>query len=113
MNGTRGSLAWNFEDMNVLEYYSADDPADRQGFRQILATEACHPYVSAWWPPGHILGYEHGFVNGVYDLCQAISRGGDVAPDFRDGAQCVGGARSGRGIGQERRLAIGGAGRLG
>ncbi|TWT46722.1 Gfo/Idh/MocA family protein [Botrimarina hoheduenensis] len=89
ISGSRGSLAWNFEDMNVLEYYSADDPADRRGFRQILATEAVHPYVSAWWPPGHILGYEHGFVNGVYDLLQAIASGGEVTPDFRDGAQCV------------------------
>ena len=38
---------------------------------------------------GHILGYEHGFVHGVVDLCQAIATGGEVAPDFRDGAQCV------------------------
>ena len=89
VNGTRGTLVWNFEDMNMLEYFSADDPADRQGFRQIMATEDCHPYVAAWWPPGHVLGYEHGFVNGVYDLCQAITRGEEVAPDFRDGAQCV------------------------
>lgn len=89
ISGSRGSLAWNFEDMNVLEYYSADDPGDRQGFRKILATESVHPYMSAWWPPGHILGYEHGFVNGVYDLLQAIAAGGDVAPDFKDGAQCV------------------------
>lgn len=89
VSGSRGSLAWNFEDMNVLEFYSADDREGRQGFRQILATEAVHPYVGAWWPPGHVLGYEHGFVNGVYDLCQAIATEGSVAPDFRDGAQCV------------------------
>lgn len=89
VNGSRGSLAWNFEDMNVLEFYSANDPVGQQGFRQILATEPSHPYMDAWWPPGHVLGYEHGFVNGVYDLCQAIANGGEVAPDFRDGAQCV------------------------
>lgn len=89
VSGSRGSLAWNFEDMNVLEFYSADDPSGRQGFRQILATEAEHPYVGAWWPPGHVLGYEHGFVNSVYDLCQAIAGEGEIAPDFKDGAQCV------------------------
>ncbi|MEO0530092.1 MAG: Gfo/Idh/MocA family oxidoreductase [Planctomycetota bacterium] len=89
VNGSRGTLAWNFEDMNVLEFYSANDPVGQQGFRQILATEPSHPYLHAWWPPGHILGYEHGFVNGVFDLCKAIESGGEVAPDFKDGAQCV------------------------
>ncbi|WP_146443198.1 Gfo/Idh/MocA family protein [Botrimarina colliarenosi] len=89
VSGSRGSLVWNFEDMNVLEYYSTDDPTARQGFRRIMATESDHPYVGAWWPPGHLLGYEHSFVHGVYDLLQAIASGDDVAPDFRDGAQCV------------------------
>ncbi|QDV72210.1 Gfo/Idh/MocA family protein [Botrimarina mediterranea] len=89
VSGSRGTLVWNFEDMNVLEYYSKDDPSNRQGFKRIMATEADHPYVAAWWPPGHVLGYEHGFVHGVYDLLQAIANGTEVAPDFRDGAQCV------------------------
>ena len=89
INGSRGSLVWNFEDMNVLEFYSNDDAAEHQGFRKILATEPNHPYVSAWWPPGHILGYEHGFVNGVYDLLTSVSTGENPAPDFKDGAQCV------------------------
>lgn len=89
VSGSRGTLAWNFEDMNFLEFYSRDEPSNRQGFRKIMATEADHPYVAAWWPPGHMLGYEHGFVHAVYDLLQAIATGGEVAPDFRDGAQCV------------------------
>lgn len=89
INGSRGSIAWCFEDLNVLEYYSADDPQDQQGFRKIIATEPTHPYAGSWWPPGHMLGYEHGFVNGVYDLCQAIASGSDVAANFKDGAQCV------------------------
>lgn len=89
VNGSRGSLVWNFEEMNTLEFYSANDPEGRQGFRQIMATEPSHPYLEAWWPPGHVLGYEHGFVNGVYDLCEAIAKGEGVAPDFQDGAQCV------------------------
>jgi len=89
ISGSRGSLAWDFEEMNALEYYSTAEPSSRQGFRRILATEADHPYVQAWWPPGHVLGYEHGFTHGVYDLLQAIAGGGDLAPDFRDGAQCV------------------------
>lgn len=89
VSGSKGTLAWNFEDMNVLEYYSMDEPSTRQGFRKIMATESDHPYVAAWWPPGHILGYEHGFVHSVYDLLQAIASGGEIAPDFLDGARCV------------------------
>lgn len=89
VSGSKGTLAWNFEDMNVLEYYSMDEPSTRQGFRKIMATESDHPYVAAWWPPGHVLGYEHGFVHGVYDLLQAIATGGEIAPDFVDGARCV------------------------
>lgn len=89
ISGSRGTLAWNFEDMNVLEYYSTADPSNRQGFRSIMATESDHPYVGAWWPPGHVLGYEHSFVHGVHDLIQAIASGSEVAADFRDGAQCV------------------------
>lgn len=89
ISGSTGTLAWNFEDMNVLEYYSMNEPSNRQGFRKIMATESDHPYVAAWWPPGHILGYEHGFVHGVHDLVQAIAAGSEVAPDFLDGARCV------------------------
>ncbi|MFV2068580.1 MAG: Gfo/Idh/MocA family protein [Pirellulales bacterium] len=89
INGSLGSLAFCFEDMNVLEFYSARDPAGRQGFRRILATEDVHPYVAAWWPPGHVLGYEHTFINSVYDLIQAIANDMPATPDFRDGAQCT------------------------
>lgn len=89
INGSLGSLAFCFEEMNVLEFYSVRDPAGRQGFRRILATEDVHPYVAAWWPPGHVLGYEHTFVNSVYDLMQAIAKDTPIAPDFRDGAQAT------------------------
>jgi hypothetical protein len=54
--------------MNELEFFSLDDPDYAQGFRTILATEDVHDYVSAWWPPGHGLGYEHAFVHAVVDL---------------------------------------------
>ena len=89
INGSKGSLVWCFEDMNWLEYYSTEDPACGQGFRRIMATEGDHPYVGNWWPPGHILGYEHGFVHAVYDLLEDIAHDRQCSPDFRDGAQCV------------------------
>ena len=57
------------------------------GFRRILVTEPEHPYVAAWWPPGHGLGYEHGFTHQVVDLLTAIAKGDDPAPSFADGLQ--------------------------
>jgi predicted dehydrogenase len=89
INGSRGSLVFNFEEMNVLDFYSCADPPGRQGFRRIMATEGVHPYVSAWWPPGHVLGYEHTFVHAVYELMGAINKKPTRMADFRDGAQCV------------------------
>jgi predicted dehydrogenase len=87
VNGSLGSLAFDFEDMNVLEYYDARDDAAVAGFRRILATEPTHPYVEAWWPPGHGLGYEHGFTHQVVDLVTAIANGTDPTPSFADGLQ--------------------------
>lgn len=89
INGSKGSLVWCFEDLNTLEYYSTTDPSTQQGFRKIIATEGDHPYVSAWWPPGHMLGYEHGFCNAVYDLTQSIANDQPCTPDFLDGVKCV------------------------
>ena len=87
INGSRGSLAFDFEDMNVLELYDAEEPDETAGFRRILVTEATHPYVGAWWPPGHGLGYEHAFTHQVVDLVQAIADGTEPRPTFADGLQ--------------------------
>ncbi|GAA1125253.1 Gfo/Idh/MocA family oxidoreductase [Kribbella jejuensis] len=87
INGSEGSLAFDFEDMNLLHYYDAGDDARTAGFRRILATEPDHPYVGAWWPPGHLLGYEHGFTHQAVDLVTAIADGTDPAPSFADGLQ--------------------------
>jgi len=89
INGSRGSLVWCFERLNELEYYSTADPGTAQGFRTIIATEGDHPYAGNWWPPGHMLGYEHGFVNAAYDLVQCVANDQPCVPDFQDGAQCV------------------------
>ncbi|HWB58108.1 MAG TPA: Gfo/Idh/MocA family oxidoreductase [Chthoniobacteraceae bacterium] len=85
INGSKGSLAFNFEDMNRLGYYNAEDPASRRGFRSILVTESGHPYAGSWWPPGHILGYEHTFVNAFADFVKAVVAGKSVQPTFADG----------------------------
>ena len=62
LNGTMGSLAFDFEDMNSLSVYDAADGPDA-GFRKILVTEPEHPYTGNWWPTGHGLGYEHVFTH--------------------------------------------------
>ena len=87
VNGSAGSLAFDFEDMNVLELFDASEPAETAGFRRILVTEPEHPYVAAWWPPGHGLGYEHGFTHQVVDLVRALAAGEQPEPTFADGLQ--------------------------
>ncbi len=87
INGSKGSLVFDFEDMNRLKYFNRDDAADRQGYRDIIVTEGVHPYVGAWWPPGHIIGYEHTFVHTIFDFIQAVVKGKSVQPTFADGLQ--------------------------
>jgi len=87
LNGTLGSLAFDFEESNVLQFFDGTDPADAQGFRRIIVTEPSHPYVGNWWPAGHGLGYEHGFTHQVVDLVTAIAEGEQPRPSFADGLQ--------------------------
>ena len=87
INGSRGSIAFDFEDMNVLHFFDGTEDAGTAGFRRILVTEAVHPYVGAWWPPGHVIGYEHGFIHQAVDLVRAIADGTDPTPSFADGLQ--------------------------
>jgi predicted dehydrogenase len=88
INGSKGSLRFCFERMNELEFYDRADPPHLQGFRVIQATESVHPYVAAWWPPGHIIGYEHTFIHTVYNLVSAIARNRLPSPNFYDGLKC-------------------------
>ena len=86
ISGSEGALAFDLEDLNVLQYFRFDDgPA--AGFRRILVTEPEHPYVAAWWPPGHVLGYEHAFSHQVHDLVTAIDTKEQPRPSFEDGLQ--------------------------
>jgi predicted dehydrogenase len=87
LNGSAGSLAFDLERLNELEFYDGDDTdgGATGGFRRILVTEPEHPYLSGWWPPGHTLGWEHTFTNQARDLLTAIADGGQPAPSFGDG----------------------------
>jgi predicted dehydrogenase len=85
VNGSLGSLAFDFEAMNELWFHDGTLPDEEAGFRRILVTEGKHPYVGAWWPPGHGLGYEHAFTHEVKDFLEAIAAGTDPSPSFADG----------------------------
>ncbi|PZF82464.1 Gfo/Idh/MocA family protein [Jiangella anatolica] len=85
INGSKGSLAFDFEDMNVLNVFDNTEDARLAGFKRVLVTEPSHPYVSAWWPAGHGLGYEHAFTHQAVDLLTAIGEGRDPEPSFADG----------------------------
>ncbi|HEX5202933.1 Gfo/Idh/MocA family protein [Paractinoplanes rhizophilus] len=87
INGSLGSLVFDFERMNELSFYDGGLPGDEQGFSRILVTEPTHPYMSAWWPAGHPIGYEHTFTHEMRDLIEAIGTGTDPAPSFSDALQ--------------------------
>lgn len=86
VNGTKASLAFDFEEMNVLSFYDAAESPDA-GFRRIFVTEPEHPYAGNWWPTGHGLGYEHGFTHQVVDLVTALGAGEQPSPSFADALQ--------------------------
>ncbi|HEX6323563.1 MAG TPA: Gfo/Idh/MocA family oxidoreductase [Vicinamibacterales bacterium] len=85
INGSKGSIAFDLERMNELEVYFESDPAAVRGFRRVLVTEASHPFMKAWWPPGHIIGYEHTFTHTFYDLLEAMADRRVPSPNFEDG----------------------------
>lgn len=87
--GSKGSLTFDLERMNELQYFSVDDPEYVQGFRTINVTESVHPYIAHWWPVGHIIGYEHSFVHAVADYLDAIANSQKISPNFYDGMKAL------------------------
>ncbi|QQK77340.1 Gfo/Idh/MocA family oxidoreductase [Salicibibacter cibarius] len=89
INGSMGSIVFNFERMNELQFFSKEDEHYLQGYRNILVTEPeVHEYMNAWWPPGHLIGYEHAFTHQASDLARAITQQQPVYPNFEDGLRC-------------------------
>ena len=93
INGEHGSIKFNFERMNELEFWDNTLPDARRGWSTILCTEAAHPYMKHYWPPGHLIGYEHGFVSEAADIVRVLGRQAPEVPlpDFEDAwkTQCV------------------------
>jgi predicted dehydrogenase len=87
--GSKGSLRFDLERLNELQFCSDSDPADASGFRNVLVTQPDHPYLHGWWPPGHALGWEHSFVHQARDFVMAAKGGEKMVPDFRDGLECI------------------------
>ncbi|WP_426451534.1 Gfo/Idh/MocA family protein [Paenibacillus sp. S-38] len=88
INGSKGSVKFDFERMNELQVYFTDDAEDVQGFRRVLATDPAHAYAEAWWPPGHTIGYEHTFIHETVELMQALAEDRQPVPNFHDGVKC-------------------------
>ncbi len=85
INGSKGSVVFNLERMNELEYYNEGDAVDQKGFRLIQATDSSHAYAGHFWPVGHIIGYEHTFINLLADAFTNMANGTRIEPDFVDG----------------------------
>jgi predicted dehydrogenase len=83
--GSKGSVIFNLERLNELQYYSAADHPSEQGFRNIMVTESSHPYLNKWWPPGHIIGWEHTFIHEIGDFLLSIADKEPFQPDLFDG----------------------------
>ena len=85
--GEKGSLKFSFEDMNVLWFFDNTKDRAHAGFKRILVTEENHPYLNAWWPPGHVIGYEHTFTHEIMDFVECIVKDNEASPSFADGLQ--------------------------
>jgi predicted dehydrogenase len=88
IEGDRGALRFDLERLNELEFYSADDPPHLRGFRTILATEPEHPFLEHWWPPGHVLGWEHAHIHLIATFLNDIVASTTIAPMVEDGVAC-------------------------
>jgi predicted dehydrogenase len=81
VEGSKGSLAFSLERLNELDYLEEGS----RGFETILVTDAEDPYVDHWWPPGHVLGWEHTFVHENYEFLSAVAEEDEFEPSFEDG----------------------------
>ena len=83
--GDKGTVLFDLEGLNELGFLDATAPVREQGFRRILVNEPEHPYMDAWWPQGHIIGWEHTFTHQIRDFLLALSQGSAPSPSFEEG----------------------------
>jgi predicted dehydrogenase len=91
LNGSKGSLWWDMEDLNRLHVaLDGDRASGLYGFRDVLVTEREHPFQAQWWAPGHVLGWEHSFTHQWQAFLEAVIAGAPAPPEqasFADGAR--------------------------
>ena len=87
ISGSKGAISFDLEHMNELQFFDATAATGEQGFKTILVTEAEHPYMGAWWPAGHMIGYEHAFSHQARDFVEAVAGATQPTPSFADGLQ--------------------------
>ena len=85
--GDKGAVLFDLENLNELQFLDATAPTREQGFRRMLVNEPEHPYMGAWWPQGHIIGWEHTFTHEIRDFLLAVSSGIGPSPSFEDGLE--------------------------
>lgn len=85
IHGSKGAAVFNLEELNRLQFFDVNDPSELSGLRNILTTGPGHPYVNQFWPPGHVIGYEHTFIATVADFLQALDEGSEFHANFEDG----------------------------
>lgn len=84
INGSKGSLEFDMEKMNYLKFFDLKDEPSLQGSREIMVTGPGHPFVDNFWPPGHIIGYEHTFIATLVEFLRAVESGKEFRPNFAD-----------------------------
>lgn len=84
ISGSKGALEFNLERMNHLKFFDLANAASERGFRDIVVTGPGHPYVDNYWPPGHIVGYEHTFIATLVDFLRTVADGSKFHPNFED-----------------------------
>lgn len=88
INGEKGSIRFNLERLNELEVYLVEEQPETNGFRSILVTEDSHPWLQHWWPPGHIIGWEHTFIHELAHFLDCLVNDKALGPEgatFEDG----------------------------
>src|SRR6202140_1089914 len=85
VNGSRGTLVFEYARLNELLYGDGGDEPGLYGMRRIRAEHESHPYARDWWPVGQGVGYGASFVNYLGDLLERWPDG-PWDPDFAQGA---------------------------
>jgi predicted dehydrogenase len=86
VNGTRGTLRFDYSRLNELWYGDANEPPELYGMRRIRAEHVKHPQARGWWPIGQGVGYGASFVNQAADLLQHWPQA-EWTPDLETGLE--------------------------